>query len=113
VDVWSHPPHEGRLDLHNKRATRLTVGQPACARRGKIRCQVGRREVAPEWRGNRLVFEGLRGGERLTVRAPVSTELVELTLVCIADPHYAQLRYEVEFRGHTALIARQIAPPTE
>jgi len=113
VDVCSHLPHEGRLELRNKTATRLSVRQPAWARRGQIRCQVDGREVTPEWRGNRLVFEGLRGGERITVEAPVGVESVRLTLVGIADPHHAHERYEVEFKGHTTLSARLIAPPTE
>jgi hypothetical protein len=68
--------------------------------------------VDPEWRGNRLVFEGLRGGEQITIQAPLNTETARLSLVGIADPHSAQERYEIEFKGHTALGVRLVVPPS-
>ena len=59
------------------------------------------------------MFEGLRGGERIVVQAPVRVESVKQTVVNIADPHNSRVRYEIEFKGHTALSARLISPPAE
>jgi hypothetical protein len=112
LDVWSHLPHEGRLELRNKTLGRLEVRQPAWTQRSQVRCQVDGNPVDPDWRGNRLVLEGLRGGEQITIQAPLNTETARLTLVGIADPHSAQERYEIEFKGHTALGVKLVVPPS-
>ena len=109
ADVWSFLPHEGRLEIRNKTAAHLSIRQPAWAQRSQIRCTLNGQAVSPEWRGNRILFEGLRGGERITVEAPLPAQTVRLTLVNISDPHNSREHYEIEFRGHTAMQVKLLS----
>ena len=54
--------------------------------RGVICCRLDGKDVAPTWRGNRMVFEGLHGSEQLTLETPCKPEKVTYTLVNIGDP---------------------------
>ncbi len=102
VDVWSWLPHEGRLLLHNKGMKRLAVRKPGWAAARAIRCRLNGKEVTPEWHGNRLVFEGLRGHEEILIQTPCLPETVKSTIVNIGDPMNSRQRYQIEFKGHTA-----------
>ena len=110
VDVWSFLPHEGRLVIHNKGMRQVTVRKPGWARRAAIRCQLDGVDVEPAWVGSRMVFDGLRGLETLTLTTPVYTDAVTCTMVNLADPQHSCEQYACQFRGHTAVsVARRVA----
>jgi len=109
VDVWSWLPHEGRLLVQNKGMPQLTVRLPSWARRAQVRCQVDGQDAQPRWIGGRMIFDGLRGAETLSIGAPVSVDRTTYTMVNLADPQHSQERYDCEFRGHTATRLYRIA----
>lgn len=52
--------------------TRLEVRKPGWAAARTIRCRLNGKEVLhPEWRGDRMIFEGLRGHEEILIETPV------------------------------------------
>jgi hypothetical protein len=108
VDVWSWLPHEGKLLLVNKGMRRLSVRKPGWAAARSIRCRLNGKEAAPEWRGNRMVFEGLMGHEQILIQAPCRLETVRYTIVNISDPVSSRERYEIDFKGHTAIRVRSL-----
>jgi hypothetical protein len=110
ADVWSWLPHAGRLLVQNKGRRRISVRQPGWARRADLRCWIDGRPVAPEWRGSRMVFDGLGGSERIAIEAPCRLETGRYTLVNIADPAGSRERYAVELRGHTAVRVELVEP---
>jgi len=113
VDVTSWLPHEGRLVVQNKGMTRLSVRKPGWTGRGAIRCRLDGKDVAPVWRGTRMVFEGLNGGEQLVIQTPCKPEKVTYTLVNIVDPLNSHERYEIAFKGHTVIEVKEIADATK
>jgi hypothetical protein len=108
VDVWSWLPHQGRLVVQNKGMERIAVRKPAWAGCAAVRCWIDGRQAAPEWRGNRMVFDGLAGGERLELEVPCRLERARYTLVNLGDPANSQERYAIEFKGHTAIGAELV-----
>jgi hypothetical protein len=109
ADVWSWLPHEGRLMIQNKGMRQLTVRMPGWAHRAQVRCQIDGQDAAPRWAGGRMIFDGLRGAERLMITAPVSADSATCTMVNLADPQNSREQYRCEFRGHTAISVRRIA----
>ena len=108
VDVLSYLPQEGRLDIHNKGMKRLSVRKPSWARPSAIRCRLDGRDVNPEWRGNRMVFSGLAGNEGIVITTNCPSETAQYTIVNIADLMNSRERYEIDFKGHTAVKVRLV-----
>ena len=105
LDVWSWLPYEGKLTVKNKGMERIGVRLPGWASRGTLRCTVDGVEVEPEWSGNRAVFTGLTGGEKVTLEVPVALEETEYTL---ANLNHRTTRtgpdlYKCQFKGNTVI----------
>jgi hypothetical protein len=101
-DVWSWLPYQGRLVVQNKGLRRIAVRKPGWARQATVRCRLDGREAAPDWLGNRLVFAGLKGNERIEVRVPVAVDKAEYGVVDLNDRAAHAAVYACEFKGHTA-----------
>jgi len=117
VDVFSWLPYEGRLAVRNKTAARVAVRLPGWAKRSQVVCRINGRPVVPLRVGNRMLFDGLRGGEEIEIEAPVSEDRSEYTLSYM--PGYkvnrsraAAGRIACRFRGNTAVAIESISPST-
>jgi hypothetical protein len=66
-------------------------------------------DVQPNWSGNRLIFNGLKGDELITLSTPLVTETAESTLVNISKPMESTERYRIDFRGPTAVKVNRIS----
>ena len=103
IDVWSWLPHEGRLVVDNKGVQRIAIRKPGWARQGAIRCQVDGRDLQPRWLGNHMLFDGLKGNERIQTVAPVAVEKCEYGLVNLNQRNLVTDQYACQFKGHTAV----------
>ncbi|MHC4713518.1 MAG: hypothetical protein ACYTAN_09665 [Planctomycetota bacterium] len=115
VDVWSFLPYEGKLAVRNKTMKRIAVRLPGWARRSEVVCRLNGRPVTPVWVGNRMVFDGLSGGEEIEILAPVRDDRAEYTLSYM--PGYKVNRdgtsgpcIACRFRGNTAVALESISP---
>lgn len=111
ADVLSHLPHEGRLEVLNKGLSQISVRKPGWANASAIRCTVDGREARPEWSGNRMLFRGLAGRERIVLETPVRAEEAEYTVAYLQKRDACMHRYRCAFRGHTAVGVTRIALP--
>lgn len=113
VDVSSHLPHAGRLEILNKGMPQISVRKPGWANASAIRCTVDGRGAHPEWIGNRMVFRGLAGRERIVLEVPVVTEETEYTVAYLQKRDACMHRYRCAFRGHTAVGVTRIPLPDD
>ena len=104
VDVWSWLPHQGKLVVRNKGRRRIGVRIPGWASRRDLRCTLDGQVAEPHWLGNRVVFDGLQGGEELALAVPVTVEKSRYTL---ANMNHRQRggadEYDCEFKGNTLI----------
>jgi hypothetical protein len=105
-DVWSWLPHAGKLVVQNHGMRRIAVRKPGWARPATLRCSIDGRAVQPTWIGNRMVFDGLGGKERLLVECPLASASAEYSLVELNERQKEPERYTCDFRGHTAIRVR-------
>ncbi len=80
VDVHSHLPHAGRVDVINRGARRIAVRIPAWVDRRALRITVGGTPVEPDGIGNRLILCRLDGRETITLRFPVKETTATYTV---------------------------------
>ena len=98
IDVDSYLPYEGKVIIRNKAARRVAVRVPSWISRREIRADVDGRTAPLEWTGNFLLFDGLDGGELLTIIFPVKETTARYT-VNARTP--AEQAYTCTFRGST------------
>ena len=113
LDVYSHLPFAGRLEIINKGTSQISVRKPGWANASSIRCSVDGREASPAWTGNRMVFRGLSGGERIVLETPIVTHEAEYTVVHLQQRDVCSQRYRCAFRGHTAVNLTRIPLPDD
>ena len=70
LDVNSHLPYEGRVDLRIKAVNEVAVRLPEGTPRGEVRCQVNGTERRVRWDGNYVTVAGLKPEDRVTVTFP-------------------------------------------
>ena len=108
LDVSSWLPYSGRLVIENKGMERVAVRIPAWARRSEVRCSIDGQEARPDWVGDRILFASLKGGESLTIEAPVRTERAHYTLANLNARAFGfgqqgADEYDCEFKANTVL----------
>ena len=103
ADVWSWLPHAGRLAVQNKGMGRIAVRVPGWTSPGRLRCSVDGKPAEPGRIANRLVFDGLRGNELISLEAPLLTEKTFFTVANLNVRGTATDEYEVEFAGNTVI----------
>jgi hypothetical protein len=109
IEVWSWLPHEGRLVVENRGVERIAIRKPGWAPQAAIRCQVDGREVAPAWLGNHMLFDGLKGNERIQAVAPVAVEKCEYGLVNLNQRSLVSDQYACQFKGPTAVSVEPLS----
>jgi hypothetical protein len=80
LDVHSHLPYEGRVELRNKSARRVLVRVPPGVERGHVECRIGARRVEPVVVGRYVLVDGMKGGEHVEVRFPLAEHRERLVL---------------------------------
>ena len=101
LDIVSYMPFEGKVKIENKTSRRISVRIPAWIPRASLQCTLDGRAVAPDWNGRYAQFDGLRGGETLSLEFPLVRETLSLALSTINAADVVRL--EADFAGSTCL----------
>ncbi|MCE9616042.1 MAG: glycoside hydrolase family 127 protein [Lentisphaerae bacterium] len=110
LDVRSHLPYEGRIELRNKGARRIRVRIPAWAGRRELRATVDGQPAELDWMGNGLVFCGLTGREAIALTFPVKESTATYTVAANTPREHA---FTCTFRASTCVdIAPADTSPT-
>ena len=100
VDVESFLPYEGKLVIHVRAARRLAIRVPHWVDSRELRAAVEGRDVALDWTGRYVSFDGLASGQRVVLTFPVRQSQATYTVD-------ARSRWERQitctFRGSTAV----------
>jgi len=88
LDVASHLPHEGLVELRNKQAESVAVRipgwvAPAAHRLSSgqaVACEVNGRAATPLKAGNYLLFTALKPGDRIVLRFPLNEQTERYTI---------------------------------
>lgn len=93
VDIDSYLPFQGKVVVHNKQASALSIRIPGWVDRGGLSCSVSSRPVTPYWAGNYVLLTGLRPRDHVTLEFRVPEEAATYTA--------AGVTYHCTFRGST------------
>jgi hypothetical protein len=95
MDVDSHLPYEGKVDLHNKQAQMALVRIPNWVEMDQVRCFVEGKAANPFQSRRYLVFANLHEGETIRLEFPNPKSEEQYTI--------AGERHKVTFRGSTVV----------
>jgi len=101
LDIDSHLPYEGKVEILVKKARRLAVRIPCWVERRKVLTSVNGVIRQVPWVGNYVTLGELKPGDRLTLEFPVPETSASYTIAANI-PGQEQV-YEFEFRGSTAI----------
>jgi len=93
IDVASHLPFEGRVDVRIHDAEQVRIRIPGWVDQGTVRVQVNAIDAEPAWSGRYLALEKLQAADVVTVRFDVPERQVERD--------FGWRKYQLEFRGST------------
>lgn len=113
VDVFSFLPYEGKLWLQNKGAKKIFIRKPGWAKHTRLRVKVNGHDSQPVWIGNRMMFDDLKGNEKIVIETTVSVETCEYILLNINAMKDSHSRFRCEFKGHTAINVQRIGEVPE
>jgi len=71
LEVMSHLPYSGRVQILNKTAESITVRIPRWVQRNQLRVQVGDQDRSLIWVGNYILVSDLKPGEVVTLTFPI------------------------------------------
>ena len=100
LDVDSHLPYEGKVQLKAKTRGSLAVRIPAWVDKAAVSCRVNDRRIARRWRGDYLLISSVRSGDSVTLEFPM-LERQEYRLI-------GGIPYRVSIKGNTVI---EIDPP--
>jgi hypothetical protein len=95
MDVDSHLPYEGKVELHNKKARGALVRVPNWVEMSEVKAYVNGRATRPARSGRYLVFDDLQNGSQIRLEFPNPERTDRHTI--------AGQIYRVTFRGSTIL----------
>jgi hypothetical protein len=95
LDVDSHLPYEGRVDLRVKTASAVAVRLPAGATQGRVSCRVNSADRSVGWDDNYVVVDGLKPGDSVTVTFPQQERTV--------FRYIGENMYRLTLKGNTAV----------
>jgi len=96
MDIDSHLPYEGKVELHNKKEARMALVRiPNWVEMNQVRCFVNGKALDPGQSRRYLIFENLRQGETIRLEFPNPETKDGYTI--------AGERYQVTFRGSTVV----------
>ena len=100
MDVDSHLPYEGKVVLYNKQANTAIVRIPSWTELDKVECTISsasgkEKRVDPPRFGNRLIIQGLKKGDKITLEFPVPKSTDQYTI--------NEIKYTIKFKGSTVI----------
>ena len=99
VDVRSHLPYEGKVELRIKEAESVDVRIPDWVGRSAMRVSVNDQTVTPHWEDGRITVGNLRAGDRVVIRFPMVYSKKKITLCRGVTP----VEFTYEFKGNTVV----------
>ncbi len=99
VDVHSHLPYEGKVELRIKAAESVDVRIPDWVGRRAMKVSVNDRSVMPNWKGNRIIILDLKAGDQVNIRFPMVYSKKKITLCRGVTP----VEFTYEFKGNTVI----------
>jgi hypothetical protein len=110
LDVHSHLPYEGKVEIRNKAARRIAVRIPAWVDRREMRVSVDAQPATPDWVGNRLLFSGLAAPCDIVLTFPIRESTAAYTVNAHSEDECV---YTCTFRASTLVdISPRDAAPT-
>ncbi|MFC1453344.1 hypothetical protein ACFLSJ_08385 [Verrucomicrobiota bacterium] len=106
-DVLSHLPYQGRVEVRNRAASRLSVRVPPWVRRSGLALSVDDEPRVPEWCGSYAQISGLAPGSTVTLDFDLPDRTVTATAHSDLENETA---CEIRLRGNTVL---DVTPPDE
>lgn len=107
ADVFSHLPHEGKVEVRNKTAKTVAVRLPKGVALAQAACTVNGHAVTPVHAGRQLIATGLTGGETITITFPVAEETatysISAGLYARGSVEIPQQDYTLTSRGNTVV----------
>jgi len=107
VDIDSHLPHAGRVDVRVKQPCRVSVRIPHWADLRTVEVRCGGAPIIAERLGRYLTVRDRRAGDVVTVTFPIH-ERTETYVVNQGTP--VEETYECQFRGSTAISVQGASP---
>lgn len=115
LDIDSHLPYEGRVEIRNKTARTVSVRIPAWVDKDGVRVFNNDREATAFWTNRYLVIDNLKSSDVLTITFPMVESTESYSLMwrqgefwkeCIDpgeswDPTAPAEKYALHFRGNT------------
>jgi len=93
IDVASHVPFEGRVDIRVHDAEWVRVRIPSWVDKDKVRVELNGKDAKPEWKERFISLTELQAGDVLSVRFDVPEREVERD--------FGWRKYKLQFRGST------------
>ena len=104
LDVFSHLPYAGRVEIQNKRARTIQVRLPGWVKPSALKCTVNGVPAEPGWCGRYATFSDLPATARLTLEFPQVQETVELMIPFMnARQMRGLVRNTYTFKGSTCV----------
>ena len=100
VDIDSHIPYAGQVDLKLKKAVNLRVRIPGWVVLEDVRCRVGNQPRALEWNGRYAGVGSVQPGDTVMLSFPIAESLEHILV--------EKRGYRAIFRGNTCVA---INPP--
>jgi hypothetical protein len=114
LDIDSYLPYEGKVVIHNKTASKLSVRIPSWASRAAVQVKRDAEAVTPLWLNNYLLLESIHPGDTVTITFPMVTSREKYTLKWkitdwwkeVTDPgptwtNPHPITYTMTFKGNT------------
>jgi hypothetical protein len=108
MDIDAYVPYEGKVVIKNKTAREALVRIPLWVDRKAIRATLRGKRLPPVWLGPYLRFEGLRGGDVLTIEFPVAERTEVWTVPRLTWSGPDKQVHTCRFKGNTLV---EITPP--
>lgn len=110
LDVYSHLPYEGRVEIRNKGKKLIFVHIPGWTKKESVKLTVDGKETAYQMAGQFMLISGLNGTERIEIRFNVPEYSASYT-VNARTP--MEKKYTIRFRGSNAVdISPRSKSPT-
>ncbi len=80
MDIASHLPYTGVVELHNRKAESVAVRIPGWVESSTVACEVNGGAIAPLKSGNYVLFTALKPEDRIVLRFPLNEQTERYTI---------------------------------
>ena len=104
LDLESYLPYEGKVVVHNKKASNIQVRIPGWVRQADLRCKVNDTPVEPTWCGRYAAFPHIPLNADLIIEFPLQKESQTLLIPMMNSRQYRGVaKATYEFKGSTCI----------